>query len=540
MTQPQRNEERLLDYLYGELDADSRAEVDAELDSNPALREQLDGHRRVRTAFAELPRPQQSAESTQRMTALLMQQAAQQAAAKGSVDPVEAGGGKLLSFRSRTLRRVFTNPATGIFAAAAAALVWVAVKSQNPTSESTPAVATNTASSPATGAAAPVAAPVTVAEGVATAEPAATGDAVTKEGKPAAQAAPAAPAQVWAQLSRSAATSSLAKAPEVGTRPDPASAPEKTIALRATRDKAKDSLDGKAMALNDGYAKNKGAMPKSELASPKADRAFDDQRREAEYPAPAAASAAPVAPATPAPAPSVAAADSEGGVRGAIAQTQARRNQRVIEELANQELGAMPAPSGGAARPSSPPPPPPPPAAAAPAEAEQRYAQNDVADKSAVAEDEKKSNYASSSRHREQASGAGSAANMARSQAGPAQRVDNLDGDRNNLPLLTAVQEYLRQGRCSEANAALVRVEQSFPATRGLAEARAQWQKSCSNGPQQQAMPGQERQMLAQPVENQQAVPVASPAPMNRSMKKAAPARAKPAPAKAADSAAAY
>lgn len=534
MTQPQRNEERLLDYLYGELDADARAQVDAELDSNPALREQLDGHRRVRTAFAELPRPQQSAESTQRMTALLMQQAAQQAAGKGSAEPVEAGGGKLLSFRSRTLRRVFTNPATGIFAAAAAALVWVAVKSQNPTSESTPAVATNTATSPATVATVP---PATPTEGVQAGEAPATGDVATKESKPAAQAAPDAPAQVWAQLSRSAATSSLAKAPQVGTRPDPTSAPEKPIALRAIRDKAKDSLDGKAMALNDGYAKNKGAMPKTELASPKADRAFDDQRREAEYPSPAATPAAPVAPAAPAPAPSAAATDSEGGVRGAIAQTQARRNQRVIEELANQELGAMPAPPGGAARPSSPPPPPP--AAAAPAEAE-RYAQNDVADKSAVAEDEKKSSYASSSRHREQASGAGSAANMARSPAGPAQRVDNLDGDRNNLPLLTAVQEYLRQGRCAEANAALVRVEQSFPATRGLAEARAQWQKSCSAAPQQQAMPGQERQMLAQPVENQQAVPMASPAPMNRSMKKAAPARAKPTPAKAADSAVAY
>lgn len=539
MTQPQRNEERLLDYLYGELDADARAQVDTELSTDPALRAELESHRRVRSAFAELPKLEQSAESAQRMTALLMQQAAQGAGATKQAEPVEAGGGKLLAFRSRTLRRVFTNPATGIFAAAAAALIWVAVKSQNPTSEPTAKVSIAPAAN------APTIVTVTPAEpGAPTvAAPAVAAGPLAKEGasdeaKPAAQAGGDAPAQVWAQLSRSAASTSLATTPEPGARPDPAASPEKPLAMRAGRDKAKDSLDGKAMALNEGYGKNKGAMPKSELAAPKADRAFDDYRREAEAPAPAAKAVAPSAPPAAVPAPAAPPADGEGGVRGSIAQTQARRNQRVIEELANQELGAMPAPSGGSARPSSTPPPPPP-ATAAPAEAE-RYAQNDVAEKAPAAEEEKKSSYSANTRNRDQAGSGAYAQNMARSQAGPAQRVDNLDSDRNNLPLLQAVQEYLRQGRCAEANAALVRVEQSFPATRGLPEARAQWQKSCSSAPQQQAVPSQERQMLAQPNEAQQTVPMAAPAPMNRAMKKAAPARAKPTPAKAADSASSF
>ncbi len=535
MTQPQRNEERLLDYLYGELDADSRAQVDAELDSNPALRQELDGFRRVRTAFGELPKPEQSAESAQRMTALLMQQAAQQAAAAKTAAPTEAGGGKLLPFRSRTLRRVFTNPATGIFAAAAAALIWVAVKSQSPTSEPTAKVATPPAADSPTVVAVPVGGSLSPTAGLAGGEPTTPNNAATVEPKPTPQAGGDAPGQVWAQLSRSAASDSLAKAPELAMRPDPTALPEKPLALRASRDKAKDSLDGKVMALNEGYGKNKGALPKSEVTPRKADRAFDDYRQEAESPAPPAA-AAPIAPPAATPAPAAPSADSEGGVRGAIAQTQARRNQRVIEELANQELGAMPAPGGGAARPSSSPPPS---ATTAPAEAE-RYAQNDVAEKSAIAEDEKKSGYAGNARQREQASSGAYAQNVGRATSGPAQRVDNSDGDRNNLPLLQAVQEYLRQGRCAEANAALVRVEQSFPATRGLAEARAQWQKSCSAAPSQQAMPGQERQMLAQPSDSQPAAPMAAPAPMNRAMKKAAPARAKPTPAKAADTATAY
>ena len=131
----------------------------------------------------------------------------------------------------------------------------------------------------------------------------------------------------------------------------------------------------------------------------------------------------------------------------------------MIEELANQELGSMP--SGGAgARPSSPPP------AAAPPQEPERYAQNDAVEKSAAGEDEKKNSYATPPRAREQANTGSYAQNNVRSQAGPAQRVDNSDGVRGNLPLLQAVQDYLRQGRCAEANAALVRVEQSLPATR--------------------------------------------------------------------------
>jgi len=536
MTQPQRNEERLLDYLYGELEPDSRAQVEAELESSPTLRQELESHRRVRAAFAELPKPQQATESTQRMTALLMQQAAQQAAAAKPTDPVLAGGGKLLAFRSPTLRRVFTNPATGIFAAAAAALIWVAVKSQSPPLESAPNVATAPVpSAPTVALVPPAATPLPGRAAPATETVGAAPVVGANGGKGAAAEGSDAKPQVWAQLSRSAASSSLAQAPAGATRPDPSAPPPaaKPLALRGTRDKAGDSLDGKVMALSDGSVTGKAAKPKLEFAKSKADRALDDYRKEAESPPPPAtpAPSASTVSAAPAPPPP---ADGEGGVRAAIAQTQARRNQRVIEELANQELGSMP--SGGAgARPSAPPP-----TAGVPPQEPERYAQNDAVEKSAIVEDEKKNSYATPPRAREQANAGSYAQNNVRSQAGPAQRVDNGDGARGNLPLLQAVQDYLRQGRCAEANAALVRAEQSFPATRGLTEARAQWQKSCGSLPQQQGMPSQERQMMAQPTENQQQTPMAAPSPVNRATKKAAPARAKPAPSKAADTAATY
>ena len=54
MTQPQQKDERLLGYLYGELDAEERAQVEAELAHNAALRAELESYWRVRGVWKML------------------------------------------------------------------------------------------------------------------------------------------------------------------------------------------------------------------------------------------------------------------------------------------------------------------------------------------------------------------------------------------------------------------------------------------------------------------------------------------------------
>ncbi|MBL9006578.1 MAG: hypothetical protein JNJ46_20140 [Myxococcales bacterium] len=518
MTQPQRNEERLLDYLYGELDAEARTQVEAELANNATLREELEGHRRVRRVFAELPRPEQSAESAQRMTALLMQQAAQHVAANQQSDPTKEGGGKLLAFQPRSLRRIFANPAAGIFAAAAAALFWVVFKTQAPAPQQ-PAES-GLAKAPASAPSQPVALP---SEAAPAALPT-TVDAPHVAAKKSDRAQPKAEEPtVWAQLSRNAASDTLAREPERKAPVSPPQ-PDRPATPAQAKNKGKASLDGQLMALNDPFPPPaKSASTRTESAELPS-RPMDDGRKDS---APAASGRY----AAPPPVAAPSGGDAEGGVRAGVAQTQARRNQRIIEELANQELGAMPGGAGQAAVQGAP-------APTAPQEPE-RLAQAEPSDKSA-AEDESRNNARTNSlRSRETNAGPSYAQNV---QATPAAQTNNVDRG-SGLPLLTAVQDLLRQGRCAEANAALVRVEQSFPATRGLVEARAQWQRSCSPQGIPATPQNAERQMLAQPMESPQGTAVAAPAPRDAlRSKRAAPARAKPTPPQksAADSAAAY
>lgn len=519
MTQPQRNEERLLDYLYGELDAEARTQVEAELANNASLREELEGHRRVRRVFAELPRAEQSAESAQRMTALLMQQAAQHVAANQQNDSAKEGGGKLLTFQPRSLRRIFANPATGIFAAAAAALFWVVFKTQAPAPQQ-PAESGLAKAPPLSAPSQPVTLP---SEAAPAALPT-TVDAPNVATKKSDRAQPkAAEPTVWAQLSRNAASDTLAREPERKASVNPPQ-PDRPPTTEQGKSKSKASLDGKLMALNDPIP------PPAKSASARADsaelpsRPMDDGRKDS-----AAAASGRYAAPPPVVAPS--GGDAEGGVRAGVAQTQARRNQRIIEELANQELGAMPGGAGQAAAQGAP-------APTAPQEPE-RLAQAEPSDKSA-GEDESRSNTRTNNlRSRETSAGPSYAQNV---QATPAAQTNNADRG-SGLPLLTAVQDLLRQGRCAEANAALVRVEQSFPATRGLVEARSQWQRSCSPPGIPATPQNAERQMLAQPLESQQGTAVAAPAPRDAlRSKRAAPTRVKPAPPQksAADSASAY
>ena len=77
MMQPRAEDERVLDYVYGELGAEERAAFEAQLDRDSDLRAAVESLQGVRRAYQKLPAPEQSAESVARMTALLMQQAAQ-------------------------------------------------------------------------------------------------------------------------------------------------------------------------------------------------------------------------------------------------------------------------------------------------------------------------------------------------------------------------------------------------------------------------------------------------------------------------------
>jgi hypothetical protein len=219
-----------------------------------------------------------------------------------------------------------------------------------------------------------------------------------------------------------------------------------------------------------------------------------------------------------------------------VAQAQDRRREKVVEELANQELGGIGGSAPPAAAPAAAPPPP-------PKQDYGRYAQNQAPTPSEPAADETaNSNVASAARDNSPQAGAGA---PSQSQAGP-QRVANTanlanSGDaerKESASLLAAVHEQIRQGRCLEANLNLQRLEQS-PATtsaQAVSEARRDWQRTC----QAQLPAGNLERQLQQPMPAAQApssnyAPPRASAPMSKS---AAPQRAKkaaPAKAKAAD-----
>ncbi len=155
-------------------------------------------------------------------------------------------------------------------------------------------------------------------------------------------------------------------------------------------------------------------------------------------------------------------------MRAGIARTQEQRQQKVVEELANQELGSLGAGPPGAASNDG------------------RYA----------------ARYPASS-----ATGKGDSA------------ANNLGRDDSSAPL-TAVKEQLRRGQCTEANAALTKLERSAPTLPGLADTRAEWQSTC-------AAPLLERRLANEAPE------AAAPAPARASKRQyASPAPAPPAPPK--------
>ncbi len=137
MTPPCPQDDRLLDYLYEELNAEEAAAYAEHLAGCPACQQALGQMRRVRTAFRQLPPAVPDEDTLQRMSAQVLHQAAQArpgmngAAARtlGSTNNLpSAEVGKLLPLRRRRVRDFLWHPATPIMAVAAMALVFVVAK----------------------------------------------------------------------------------------------------------------------------------------------------------------------------------------------------------------------------------------------------------------------------------------------------------------------------------------------------------------------------------------------------------------------------
>lgn len=583
MTQQCKYDDQLLDYLYGELAEPERALFAQHLKSCSACAAQVESFGRVRSEYKNRPPIEPAGESMQRMTALLMQAATEQAAAAGQGETVSGGGGKILQFRSRGLRRILFHPAGGVMAVAAAALFWVVFRAQpgahtgvsgpttfrtaqeiaiEPAEPSAPAGAAKAPATPEAVAAAPAdksapaAAPDSLAEaggarpgpsgreglladrkssrGIAldkdsgkdtdqgddfaglrakprpAKEPDSLHAAAPAEAKPKALAKPEALAQLAPGLS--SASSAVAEKPSAGVTldlrtPAAGTAAEGKGTARARGGEAQLGAKNAAGGVLDQQVFAKSAKKE---AGAEAERAAD---RWAQPPPPVSAPA-PVQAAPTAPPPAAAPArepvrdEDDDSVSGAIARTRDQRQQKVVEALANQELGSL-GPGGPAPAQSG----------------DGRYAQHHAG----VA----KSDSAAGSGGRTLPADNEEAPAPA---ATPAARASSLSrglasgGRDEGAAALAAIKEQLRRGQCAEAGAALTRLERSQPALHGLAETRAEWQTTCAalQVPQlaPQAAPPPERRLANDALESP-----ASPAPPRAAkLRIASPS---PAPAKA-------
>ena len=123
MTQKCQHDEQLLDYVYGELSDAERKIFADHLVTCTTCPAQVQSFGNIRQEFQQRPAIEPAGEAMQRMTALLMQAAA---AEHGKAAATAAdGGGKVLAFRARGLRRILFHPASSVMAVAAAALFWV-------------------------------------------------------------------------------------------------------------------------------------------------------------------------------------------------------------------------------------------------------------------------------------------------------------------------------------------------------------------------------------------------------------------------------
>lgn len=489
MTQRCRHDDQILDYVYGELSAAERAEFERHLSTCATCPPQVHSFSRVHSEVRGLPRLEPSAEAMQRMTAVLMQEAAKVKPASGKngvpSDPAGAhGGGKIIEFRPRGLRRILLHPATGVTAVAAAALLFVMFRPPGPDTEvAAPAPAAHpTLTAATTPAGTAASAGAKQQEGAAKAEEAAAPEAVA-----AAPAAPvAAPEKVAAgDTGGYAVPADKPRLAERATEPTWASGKASTR-MPAVKDKKKgDSLDGLLVA-DTGAEAERGVAQKSrafavppvssapstgsgasagEAAKKEAKPAelYADKRDARELP-PAAepnfAQPPPPPPAEQATAKTPARTDS-GSIGNELA---ARSRQRTVDDLENQALGQAPSTLDSVQR--------------------GRYAAGGSLQGP------------SGSSYGNKAEPAGNATRT----AAPTEDED-ASPSRNNLgrrePTLAdeaprqlqAVQELLAKGRCAEAHAVLNRIEQASPTVRGLAEARTQYQLRCAPANQQQLTP---------------------------------------------------
>ncbi|MFO0573834.1 MAG: zf-HC2 domain-containing protein [Polyangia bacterium] len=484
MTQRCRHDDQVLDYVYGELSAAERAEFERHLSTCASCPPQVHSFSRVHSEVRGLPRLEPSAEAMQRMTAVLMQEAAKVKPATGKngvpADPAAAhGGGKVIEFRPRGLRRILLHPATGVTAVAAAALLFVMFRPPGPDTEVTPpAPAAHPTLTAATAPAKAVDSPGAKQQegGAPKAEEAAAPEAVA-----AAPAAPvAAPEKLVGDTGGYAAPADKQRLAERATEPAWAGGKASTR-MPVLKDKKKgDSLDGLVMAEAEREVLQKPrafAVPPSastpstgsgasagEAAKKEAKPAelYADKRDVREQPAAEPNFAQPPPPpAEPAPTTKTPARNDNGSIGSELA---ARSRQRTVDDLENQALGQAPSTLDSVQR--------------------GRYAAGGGLSGPAG------SSYGNK---------AEPAGNTARSAA-PTDDED-VGASRNNLgrrePTLAdeaprqlqAVQELLAKGRCPEAHAVLNRIEQATPTVRGLAEARTQYQLRCAPSNQQQLTP---------------------------------------------------
>lgn len=494
MTQQCKYDEQLLDYVYGELSETEARRFTEHLHGCGACAAQVASFGRVRQEFKNRPPVEPAGESLQRMTALLMQAATESAAA--SSPAATGGGGKILQLRSRGLRRLFLHPAGGVMAVAAAALFWVVFRAQ-PGSQSD-------ISSPTSFQAVPGAASVPVGAAP-TPEPAVPSPVDSAEKKAQlAEGTTASPGGASPKLEQSAGDG-LRAAGKGGERPkaDPADdfgglrarGPAKeldTVARRSVEENkpqavpkqrelaqllppaAKPTPGGAAASA--APARGKPAYRADQQFETKsagppvvalADQAYGKAKKNAEIEAEPAAERPAEQWAQPPPPPPVQAApasppareparDEDDSVRAGIARTQEQRQQKIVEALANQEFGNLGAGAGASVAQSN----------------EGRYAARYPAS-SATGKGDSSAN---SPGHPLAAS------ESAPTPAATAPAANTLirGGRDDSASPLTAVKEQLRRGQCTEANAALTKLEQSSPTLPGLADTRAEWQSTCA------------------------------------------------------------
>jgi hypothetical protein len=493
MTQHCKYDDQVLDYVYGELAPEERTAFAAHLPACTSCRPQVDGMGQVRTQFREQPLAAPATDAMQRMTAVLMQEAAK-AHGPALLNGVatagpSGGGGQVIPFRPRGLRRVLLSPATGILSVAAAALFYVVVRSSAPTQAPAPTAAP--AGQPVVAALTPPPAPAVAAAPTTT----------TAEAAKEIPSEPAAPA--YAQAANQPSL-------ELGTKSGRFVAEESSgkLAVRADgKKKSRDSLIGSLFARNDAkpsdvrapqpdistrqmgggtgptQSSSYGAAQTSPQATPEAtskqlvvamadknkDSAQDEYRsaQSGRFAAPPPVAAAPRAKQEQAPA-----AYEDRTVKGAIAQTQARRQEKVFEALSNQSLGQLGTGAGVVAQNS--------PRGNTWSSSDAPAVENRAAIGNSLDSDSRSGGFAQAPAVTAPARRDEVAAAQIPSTGREASNYGLAKADRGDAgEAVNTVQELVRKGRCAEAQTELARIERAFPAAPGLSSVQAQYQRSC-------------------------------------------------------------